>query len=103
MTLDNAGQNPTVTMTVGGKTVTATYEGGRVTYTPAADLPQGRTEVTVTARRADGKSASITWFFTVGATKYQHYFGQLHSHTQYSDGAGTLTDALRYVEYVSGS
>ena len=101
--LGNAGQNPTVTMTVGGKTVTATYEGGRVTYTPAADLPQGRTEVTVTARRADGKSASITWFFTVGATKYQHYFGQLHSHTQYSDGAGTLTDALRYVENLPAS
>lgn len=101
--LDNAGQNPTVTMTVGGKTVTAAYESGRVTYTPAADLPQGRTEVTVTARRADGKSASITWFFTVGATKYQHYFGQLHSHTQYSDGAGTLTDALRYVENLPAS
>ena len=101
--LDNAGQNPTVTMTVGGKTVTATYESGRVTYTPAADLPQGRTEVTVTVRRADGKSASITWFFTVGATKYQHYFGQLHSHTQYSDGAGTLTDALRYVENLPAS
>ena len=101
--LDNAGQNPTVTMTVGGKTVTATYKNGRVTYTPAADLPQGRTEVTVTARRADGKSADITWFFTVGATKYQHYFGQLHSHTQYSDGAGTLTDALRYVENLPAS
>ena len=101
--LSNAGQNPTVTMTVGGKTVTATYEGGRVTYTPAADLPQGRTEVTVTAIRADGKRADITWFFTVGATKYQHYFGQLHSHTQYSDGAGTLTDALRYVENLPAS
>ena len=101
--LGNAGQNPAVTMTVGGKTVTATYKNGRVTYTPAADLPQGRTEVTVTARRADGKSASITWFFTVGATKYQHYFGQLHSHTQYSDGAGTLTDALRYVENLPAS
>ena len=101
--LDNAGQNPTVTMTVGGKTVTATYESGRVTYTPAADLPEGRTEVTVTVRRADGKSASIIWFFTVGATKYQHYFGQLHSHTQYSDGAGTLTDALHYVENLPAS
>ena len=101
--LGNAGQNPTVTMTVGGKTVTATYESGRVTYTPAADLPEGRTEVTVTVRRADSKSASITWFFTVGATKYQHYFGQLHSHTQYSDGAGTLTDALRYVENLPAS
>lgn len=101
--LGNAGQNPTVTMTVGGKTVTPTYEGGRVTYTPAADLPQGRTEVTVTVRRADSKSAGITWFFTVGATKYQHYFGQLHSHTQYSDGAGTLTDALNYIKNINSN
>ena len=101
--LGNAGQNPTVTMTVGGKTVTPTYANGKVTYVPAADLPEGRTEVTVTVRRADSKSASITWFFTVGATKYQHYFGQLHSHTQYSDGAGTLTDALRYVENLPAS
>ena len=101
--LGNAGQNPAVTMTVGGKTVTPTYANGKVTYVPAADLPEGRTEVTVTVRRADSKSASITWFFTVGATKYQHYFGQLHSHTQYSDGAGTLTDALRYVENLPAS
>ena len=101
--LTNAGENPTVTMTVGGKTVTPTYENGKVTYIPAADMELGRTEVTVTVRRADSKSASITWFFTVGATKYQHYFGQLHSHTQYSDGAGTLTDALRYVENLPSS
>ena len=101
--LANAGEAPTITMTVGGKTVTATYEGGRVTYTPAADLPQGRTEVTVTVRRADGKSASITWFFTVGATKYQHYFGQLHSHTQYSDGSGTLDSALSYIRSLPAS
>ena len=101
--LSNAGQNPTVTMTVGGKTVTATYESGRVTYTPAADLPQGRTEVTVTVRRADGKSASITWFFTVGKTTYQPYFGQLHSHTQYSDGSGTLDSALSYIRSLPDS
>ena len=101
--LGNAGQNPTVTMTVGGKTVTPTYENGKVTYIPTADMELGRTEVTVTARRADGKSASITWFFTVGATKYQHYFGQLHSHTQYSDGAGTLTDALNYIKNINSN
>ena len=30
--------------------------------------------------------------------QYQLYFGQLHSHTQYSDGAGSLEDALAYVK-----
>ena len=90
--LANAGTEPTITMTVNGKTVDAVYADGRVTYTPAADLTDGRTEVVVTAKRTDGKEASFNWFFTVGKTQYQLYFGQLHSHTaEYSDGSGTLT------------
>ena len=95
--LANAGQNPTVTMTVNGTAVTPEYAGGRVTYTPAADMADGRTEVKVTATRADDKSAEFSWFFTVGKTTYQLYFGQLHSHTQYSDGSGTLDSALSYI------
>ena len=101
--LANAGQNPTVTMSVGGKAVTPTYESGRVTYTPAADMTDGRVEVKVTATRADGKSAEFSWFFTVGKTTYQPYFGQLHSHTQYSDGSGTLDSALSYIRSLPDS
>lgn len=101
--LANAGQNPTVTMSVGGKAVTPTYESGRVTYTPAADMTDGRTEVKVTATRVDGKSAEFSWFFTVGKTTYQPYFGQLHSHTQYSDGSGTLDSALSYIRSLPAS
>ena len=95
--LANAGEAPTITMTVNGTAVTPEYAGGRVTYTPAADMADGRTEVKVTATRADGKSAEFSWFFTVGKTTYQPYFGQLHSHTQYSDGSGTLDSALSYI------
>ena len=101
--LANAGQNPTVTMSVGGKAVTPTYESGRVTYTPAADMTDGRVDVKVTATRADGKSAEFSWFFTVGKTIYQLYFGQLHSHTQYSDGSGTLDSALSYIRSLPDS
>ena len=101
--LANAGQNPTVTMSVGGKAVTPVYEGGRVTYTPAADMTDGRVDVKVTATRADGKSAEFSWFFTVGKTTYQLYFGQLHSHTQYSDGSGTLDSALSYIKNLPDS
>ena len=57
----------------------------------------------VTAKRADGKEASFNWFFTVGKTQYQLYFGQLHSHTQYSDGSGTLTSALDYIKSIPAS
>ena len=101
--LANAGQNPTVTMSVGGKAVTPTYESGRVTYTPAADMTDGRVDVKVTATRADRKSAEFSWFFTVGKTTYQPYFGQLHSHTQYSDGSGTLDSALSYIRSLPAS
>ena len=101
--LANAGQNPTVTMSVGGKAVAPTYESGRVTYTPAADMTDGRVAVKVTATRADGKSAEFSWFFTVGKTTYQPYFGQLHSHTQYSDGSGTLDSALSYIRSLPDS
>ena len=101
--LANAGQDPTVTMSVGGKAVAPTYESGRVTYTPATDMTDGRTEVKVTATRADGKSAEFSWFFTVGKTTYQPYFGQLHSHTQYSDGSGTLDSALSYIRSLPDS
>ena len=101
--LTNAGENPTITMTVAGKPVTATYANGKITYTPAADLADGRTEVTVNVKRADNKEASFNWFFTVGKTKYQAYFGQLHSHTQYSDGSGTLASALEYIKGLHAS
>ena len=101
--LANAGQNPTVTMTVNGTAVTPVYAGGCVTYTPAADMADGRTEVKVTATRADGKSAEFSWFFTVGKTTYQLYFGQLHGHTQYSDGAGSLDSALSYIKNLPDS
>ena len=94
----NAGENPTLEMTVNGQRVNAVYAGGKLTYTPAADMTDGRTNVSVTVTRADGKTASFNWFFTVGQAKYQLYFGQLHSHTQYSDGAGSLDAALDYVK-----
>ena len=99
----NAGENPTVTMTVGGEAVEAVYAGGVISYTPAADMTDGRTTVTVTVQRADGKEATKSWSFTVGTAQFQLYFGQLHSHTQYSDGSGTLDSALEYVKNLPDS
>ena len=93
----NAGENPTVVMTVNGAEVEAVYENGTVSYTPAEDMTDGRVSVTVTVTRADGKASSKSWSFTVGESQYQLYFGQLHSHTTYSDGSGTLDAALDYV------
>ena len=96
--ISNAGENPTVVMKVNDTPVEAVYENGKVAYTPAEDLADGRTTVTVTVTRADGKTATAAWSFTVGEAQFQLYFGQLHSHTTYSDGSGSLDSALEYIK-----
>ena len=93
----NEGEGATVTMTVKGETVDAVYADGKITYTPSEDMEEGRTTVNVTVVRADGKEASKTWSFIVGKAQYELYFGQLHSHTTYSDGSGSLESALDYI------
>ncbi len=96
--ISNAGENASVTMTVNSEKVDAVYADGKVTYTPAADMADGKVTVTVTVKRADKKETSKTWSFTIGEATFQRYFGQLHSHTQYSDGAGSLESALAYIK-----
>ena len=96
-TIVNAGADPIVTMTVNGEVVDATYVDGMLYWQSEADMADGRTTVTVTVTRADGKVAEKTWSFTVGVARYELYFGQLHSHTTFSDGSGTLASALSYI------
>lgn len=96
--ISNAGVSPSVIMTVNGAEVNAAYADGKVTYTPAAAMADGKVTVTVTVKRADNKETSKTWSFTIGEATFQRYFGQLHSHTQYSDGAGSLESALAYIK-----
>ncbi|MCR5664052.1 MAG: CehA/McbA family metallohydrolase [Oscillospiraceae bacterium] len=96
--IGNVGEEPTVTMTLNGEKVEAVFAEGVLSYTPAADLADGRVNVHVEVMRKDGVRAEKNWHFTVGAATYQLYFGQLHSHTaEYSDGQGTLKSALDYV------
>lgn len=101
--ISNAGVSPSVIMTVNGAEVNAAYADGKVTYTPAADMADGKVTVTVTVKRADKKETSKTWSFTIGEATFQRYFGQLHSHTQYSDGAGSLESALAYIKALPDS
>ena len=95
----NAGETPKVEMKVNDTAVEASYADGKVSYTPAEDMADGRVNVTVTVTRTDGKTAEKSWSFTVGEAQYKLYYGQLHSHTgEYSDGSGTLQQALEYVK-----
>ena len=95
----NAGETPKVEMKVNDTAVEASYADGKVSYTPAEDMADGRVNVTATVTRTDGKTAEKSWSFTVGEAQYKLYYGQLHSHTgEYSDGSGTLQQALEYVK-----
>lgn len=96
----NIGVNPTIVMTLGETAITPVFAGNRVTYTPSADMADGRYTVSIVVTRADGKAVELSWNFYVGEATFQHYFGQLHSHTaQYSDGSGTLKQAFDYAKY----
>lgn len=95
--ISNAGENAVITMTVNGAEVAAVLENGVLTYVPAEDMADGNVTVKVTVVRADGKTAEKTWRFTVGESQFQLYFGQLHAHTTYSDGAGSVESALQYI------
>lgn len=96
----NVGENPKVVMSVNKKEVEAVYENGKVSYTPQANLEDGRVTVNVTITRADDeeKFATKSWSFFVGEQTERLYFGQMHAHTaEYSDGSGTLDEALDYI------
>lgn len=92
----NAGENPAITMTVNGQPVTPKVESGKISY-QYNEMKDGKYTVTVSIVRADGKTAEKTWTFNVGKAQTNLYFGQLHSHTTYSDGSGTLQQALDYI------
>ena len=98
----NGGEAPVAVLTLKSSgtaldEAAMTVDGGKAVYVPETDLTDGRYTATVTVTRADGKSSGKTWSFTVGQSTERLYFGQLHSHTQYSDGSGTLESALSYV------
>ena len=96
----NVGEDPVFVMTLNDEAVTPTYdpETKILSYQPAADLADGRVTVSISVTRADGVEGEKSWSFTVGNSTYQLYFGQLHSHTTYSDGSGSLDTALEYID-----
>ncbi len=108
VTAVNAGLDPTAILTLKmGETnivdaVPMNYSTGVFSYVPSVSLPDGRYTASVLVTRKDGNFTTYEWSFIVGAPNYKLYFGQLHSHTaEYSDGAGTLAEALDYINKIS--
>ncbi len=101
--IGNVGENAVFTMTVNDEPVEAVFADGILRYQAAEDMADGRYTVIVTVERADGKAAEKMWSFYVGKAQFQLFFGQLHSHTTYSDGSGSLEAALDYISAIPKS
>lgn len=78
----------------------AVGDGEFKTYEQPITLNKGFGTATVKAyavRPGFNDSAVVTRTFTERESdRYQLFFGQLHSHTSYSDGAGTAAEAFRH-------
>jgi len=73
-------------------------------YTPTADLKDGQHTVTVTITDKATPLPNSTvkaWNFWTGEKQLNFYFGQLHSHTNLSDGTGTPEEAYTYARDVA--
>lgn len=67
-----------------------------VSYVPENSLKDGVHTVKVEAKDMLGNGSSKEWSFRKG--QLQHLFGQLHSHTNISDGSGTLDEAYDWAK-----
>lgn len=85
--------------TINGQAITNwTREGQRIIYVPEQDLELGRYEVAISVTNSEGFTATRTWLFNVIEYLTDPLFirGVPHSHTSYSDGAGTPTEAYEF-------
>ncbi|MDO5040599.1 MAG: S-layer homology domain-containing protein, partial [Peptoniphilus sp.] len=95
-TILNPVEGMKVTLTLNGVAHDMTFADGKAVFTPAADLQEGKitAQISITDARGEKIADDYDWSFYIGKAQYRHYYGQIHSHTDYSDGAGSLKDAL---------
>lgn len=67
-----------------------------IKYTPENELKNGVHKVKIEVSDKIGNTSVKEWSFRKG--ELSHLFGQLHSHTNYSDGTGSLTEAYEWVK-----
>lgn len=81
----------------GGEEKPMTLKDGRAVYVPEKDFKDGKVEATIHVTDG-GEVKEFSWQFYIGEALTKHYRGQLHSQSNYSDGAGTPEEAIRYAE-----
>jgi hypothetical protein len=97
--IDVSGINPlSVKLYLDDKQVSEPVIGSisRIEYLPTSDLTKG--PHTAKLEVSDNKNNLTTkiWNFTIGDELFNHYYGQIHAHTNISDGQGSLDDAYTW-------
>lgn len=87
-----------VKLTFNGEDVTTKLikEENSVKYSITEDLEDGKYTVKIEVKDTLGNLTTKEWKFTVGQQETNLYFGQLHSHTNLSDGQGSIDEAYTY-------
>lgn len=80
-------------LTVGSEQVPAPTSGSPLVVKAIAVLPAGGTEG---SEEQIGEVCTFTYRAAMTLDGYQLYFGQLHSHTNISDGAGSVEEAFEH-------
>jgi len=68
----------------------------KIIYTPENSFNNGEHKVKAIVVDAANNTSILEWNFYIGELQYNLYFGQIHSHTNYSDGLGTPEEAFTY-------
>lgn len=99
---DESGvNNDSIKLYLDGNIVTANITDNLVSYNVNEDLEDGQHTVKIEVKDSLGNLSEKEWSFRVGEVTKNLYFGQLHSHTNISDGTGTVDEAYQYAENVA--
>jgi DNA/RNA endonuclease YhcR with UshA esterase domain len=96
-----------VKLSLDGTDVTVSAVINETSASYKAENPFDEGEHTIILEVSDklGNKTTKTWSFNIGAApvvEYNHYYGQLHSHTNLSDGLGTPDDAFTHARDTAG-
>lgn len=83
-------------------TAKATITETELTYQVEEALANGTYKVKLQLEDKSGNTMEKEWTFKVADVARNLYFGQLHSHTNLSDGAGSIDDAYTYAKEQAG-
>lgn len=99
---DESGiNNESIKLYLDDNIVSTTIKENVISYQVNKDLEDGQHKVKIEVQDILGNSTEKEWKFSVGEVTKNLYFGQLHSHTNLSDGTGTVDEAYQYAENVA--